>query len=449
MVPRTYHGSAMDVAASGRWQSLVTIVTSSAALVTLAVLGTASRYVADDFGFPIAILRHGFWKSQWIWYRTWSGRVSATFASTSLAVIGDWTPAVLPALIILAWVIAAAIAAKRLGAVDSWSAAAIGVAFVYACCDGAAQPYQTLLWQTGSLTYAVPLVAVTAMVLLVLAKQTRAWIDMAIALLALFIAMFSETLAVCSVLVAVVVAVLAPSNVRRRAMFAVAGALTGLAVVVLAPGNAVRRAHFPRSAPLSAEIRMTAEVTVAYFANFFRRAGVQFLLMLTVSLIATRPGAVRPRTALAATAIAVAAALVLVYLPVHVGYGRPPARGLITADFFLFSAVFFAGAAAAHQVRGATRIAVMAATALLLIAGPCAAVLYNVRLAGGAQSFARRWDSMDARLRASRGKDVIVGMPVTVGGLAFLSPDPRAEINRTVAEFYGVRSITNAQPSVP
>src|SRR5437764_15118868 len=87
-----------------RFAKLTLAITTSAALLTLAVRGIFIRWFADDYWVAAATATHGFWGGQAYWYRAWSGRYVFNFVVALLETVGPVTAPALLALTVLALV---------------------------------------------------------------------------------------------------------------------------------------------------------------------------------------------------------------------------------------------------------------------------------------------------------------------------------------------------------
>src|SRR5438128_5060149 len=165
----------------------VLLVASGVALAVLCVRGICVRYNADDYWTASIVARLGFWKSQSFWYERWSGRFAYTFLIGIVEAIG---PRIVPALVALAmasWFAATLALLRRLRIEYP---AALAMAFAYAAAEGAPDVPQSILWQTGLLTYVVPIAGITAWLATTVDRERVRWYD---AVLPFLLAGFSES----------------------------------------------------------------------------------------------------------------------------------------------------------------------------------------------------------------------------------------------------------------
>jgi hypothetical protein len=423
---------------------------SAVAVATFAWLGLYSRYLADDYGVAVGVRTQGFFGAQVESYRAWSGRCASTFFSALLALGGPAITPYVTVVLLLLWCVAAERALASLipglRAEARWLFALI---FVWAACDGAFDLFQSLLWQTGAVTYVLPLVFLLATVAAIAKGR-----PLAIPAVLAFLTSASSEILAASLTVAMAICVVGTfargGGLKPRPAFVAGliGAALGLAVVAAAPGNAVRRAHFPAAPPLLTELAMTVKQSGQYAASFVERAGAQAALVFFAAILVASfvPPENRRKAVLAAWLSAAAAVAVANFIVIDTGYGYPPGRGLVTTDVFVFGAIAMSGFAASRVLTDVRRQAMVAiVVALLILAGPVRTIFLNAALVPAARSFAERWDATDARLRSSPGASVTVDVPVKVGGIIWVTPYPAHPMNRAMAEYYGLRSLATFQ----
>src|SRR5579859_7620442 len=155
------------------------MILGTAAAVALAILcwsGGYVRYKADDFWTASIVTRLGFWKSQTWWYERWSGRFAYTFLIGIVELIGPMIVPALVTIVIAAWIAATFALFRKLLFAYPLPCAVI---FVYAVAEGAPDVPQAILWQTGLLTYVVPIAGLTAWLATTTGRQSIRWYDAA------------------------------------------------------------------------------------------------------------------------------------------------------------------------------------------------------------------------------------------------------------------------------
>jgi len=387
--------------------------TCAAALAMYCWLGTYVRYLGDDFCTAVALAAKGFWHSQSYWYNEWTGRYAFTFAVTAAELLGPRIVPFLPALLIAAW---------SFVAVRSFRSAA-AIAAVYAIIDGARDPYQSVLWQTGLFTYAVPLVLMTA--------WCGAWlrrdddrvrpIDVIVPLLA---GGFSETAAIGNVIFFALAALFAAK--RRPFVAAAAAALVSLAIVAAAPGNAMRASAAVLHGGTSAALFR------ALFDDLLMEAAAFPQLLLVFAAAASfTPRRASRRMALFAALLVVGCAAGS-ELASFLALGRPlPLRALIVVHFFSVIAAAIWGACFEAK-------ALFVALLVLALGAPAVTAVRNLRAVPAERATARSLDDLDTRLR---GGATVVDAPDAIHGVAMITSDPASWSNGCIADFYRLPSV--------
>jgi hypothetical protein len=368
----------------------VVIGATGVALALLSFRGLFVRWVADDFWTAAAVKTHGFGGAQVWWYRVWSGRFAYTFLATAIQML---TPRVAGALVTLVVITLLVVVAR-------FTNLPLAFALVYATLLGTYDVPQSLLWQTGLLTYTLPLI------------------------LPVIGAGFSEIGALAQI---------AAFAIWRK-WWMLAASLAIFAVVAAAPGNAVRRSLYPSATHI-------VEHTLASTAMFFidEIGGCGAALVLVFCAASRWPWKTEWKRW---TAAAIAVALLAHAVTFATLSQPPPSRSLIVPHAFLVVAVAAIGA----TVRWRKWMDII--LILACIGGPLVDACQIARSIPPARRFARAWDALDAQLRAAKGRDVVVvGVPGMVGTIVFITHDPRTLMNPAMAAYYGLHSIAAAPVS--
>jgi hypothetical protein len=457
-------------------------------VVWTAYLGSLSRYLADDFCTAGTLREMGFLGSQSYWYQSWSGRFSFTFMISLTHLVGPrltpWLPGICLALAGGAlWFLAQRLA--RLAEIRApWTAGILpAAACLVATLAAAPNLYQSVLWQTGLITYFVPLILLTAYVgwlLWVVSLESngrRGALSLMVSAVIPFLAGgFSETFVsvqTTGLVVAVVVALLAArgptrTHLARHLVCGLAGSLLALLVVALAPGNAVRQGLMPEPPGLMLLLertwhdvyvfgaRMVRGNPLSLFAPFAVAYTVTFAGMRGVESVGDSHGrGIWPWIAgTIGVSLAAFAAMAAAMAPSEYALSAyPDGRIVITAVF----AVVMAAALGGYLLAGMTRQllarkgqralrAMSFAVAAALLLGVVAVCLRNS--AGyfqDARGFAAAWDARDASIHAAlaRGEnDIPVASLTHMAGLGEVSRDPDDWVNRCLADAYGLKRVT-------
>jgi hypothetical protein len=293
-----------DLARRRLWLPLaiVGVLTGALLLAAHAYMGTFSRYLADDF-CTASTLRHlGFLGSQANWYQTWTGRYAYTFVVSLTQVFGPGLTPWLPATVLVAWAAAVVYAVRRLqGPKTPWMiAAAIAAIHIVGTLTGSPNVYQSLYWQTGMVTYTLPLV---------LAVFYGTWLWQSAAgeseprlrsaaagvslVAALLLGGFSETYvalqttALALLLLSIPLLVARPKRVRAAVVVGaglIGSVLAGL-TIALAPGTQVRRSLMPAAPELASWTEATLRDGYLFLARTVKGSPEVVLLALLVPLL--------------------------------------------------------------------------------------------------------------------------------------------------------------------
>ena len=408
-----------------RAAAVVVAFTTASALTVLCVRGFFVRWFSDDFAIPACVTRFGFWGAQAEWYRIWSGRFTFNFADALLAVIGPHSAMFVAPLTTIAIVAALRSSLRR------WP---LALAMSWAILLGTSDVPQSVLWETGLLSYALPLAAFAWWIGNSSERTEWRWFDAAVPFIA---GGCSET----EVLVQIVICATAFGAWRRKPMLAgLLASLLCLAAIAMSPGNAIRRSLAPPMPPTVQVISATAVDVASFFADALTRSGLMLLVVFLVAMFAAprvprRVAMVAVLCAIGGAAISFAAGEFALAVPL-------PQRARLIAWALIVAGAAAAGAALPPTKRWISAVATVTLIAALL---PVVSAIQLAREIPEARAFAGRWDRLNAFLRRNRGRDVLIyDAPGSVGTLRFLYHDP--ERNSPIAAIYGLRSVT-AMPS--
>ncbi len=397
---------------------------TASALAVLCYRGIYIRWFADDYWTAGITATHGFWGGQALWYRIWSGRYVFTFVQTLLISMGPRASIFLVTIATLG--MAAALRARL-----RWPLALV---MAYAILLGTSDVPQSLLWQTGLLSYTIPLAVFVWWLGNAAGREELRWFDFVVPVAT---GGCSET----GVLAQIVVCAIAFAAWRRKPMLgALFGSLISLIIIAAAPGNLVRKAAYPAMPPLLHVLEATASDAGAFLANTFAGSGIALLVVfLAAALFA-------PRVSRRLTIVAVLCAIVCVlvtFAPAQaILLTALPLRARIVPYAFVVAAVAAAGATVPWQERWRGPLA---AALIVTSVAPLITAVQMAREVPQARTFARRWDRLDAFLRTNRGKEVFVDhAPGMAGTLLFIAHDPAG--NRFMRDTYGLRSLASMPP---
>ena len=471
------------------WAGIVLGVSMMIPLGMHAFMGGFARYIADDFCTLGTLRRLGFFGSQVNWYENWSGRFSFTFVVNLTQLVGPKLTPILPALALVLWLLAVCFLILRW---QRWlrTTASIILAFavsgfvIFATLEGSPNVYQSLYWQTGMLTYTLPLILLTAYLgwLLFYAdghpdKIQSSWAIPASGAAAFVFGGFSETYV--SVQTALLVALFILSTImlkgkKRRQVNAflgagIVGSLLAMLVIVIAPGNLIRRGLMPPSPdPLELIKKSLYDVYIFSVISFRRQpyiVALSVILPALVGFLTYQGGSLNKPLCSGDWAWwlcplvvipALTAGLILAsIMPSEYAISSyPDGRVLIMPAYFLFLGMTLWGLSLGSRLRS---LFVIQREWILSIASGafglsvCALLVFGFVSARTladqvpvARQYAQAWDKRDLTLK-NIGEDQDEPIPVPslrhMGFLAEIGYDPDEWINRCVAQAYGVDAV--------
>lgn len=449
-----------DVRKSGDASLLATAATLLAAaavvaaLVVIARIGWFSRMLSDDYCTAARLERLGFFGSLAAWYSDWSGRVGYYAIKAAFEAPGRWTIPFTGALFALLLSAAATLLVRNTLGTTPRRALLAGAALAAAIVAGSPHPNHTVFWQTGAITYTLPMIILIVWGALLARPITTPRPFFAFTVSAAVFAV-SGTLSETTLAIQLAAVLCAAVAVRRTshiwsAFGALAGTLIAAVVLTSAPGNAVRAAYFPPRGSL-VDAATDAVVGTAAFTLDELQTLAAVIAFAAGLLAASRAERGTSRGALA---IALICGVVLPWTGVVPSLwalsGRLPERVLHPPHVLIMIACGALGAAAAVALRlsSAFRRNVTTTLAAAVLAIACAIAAYSMTFwIDPAAEGAATLDAIVRDLeRAPDGAHVIVYGPDIVGDLSFAARDPKYLSNLCVADYFGLASVRTVPP---
>ncbi|HEV7666176.1 MAG TPA: DUF6056 family protein [Chloroflexota bacterium] len=456
-------------------------------IAAYAYRGWFARYTADDYCTAGLQRAAGFVGAQVDWYQNWSGRFSYYFVVGLFELVGPAIVQVLPAVALLALIAAGGWALRPVAVRQRWpvptlTATLVSTAVALICVQGAPNVDQSLFWQTGMLTYVLPLVLLTVSIgwlaRVWAADAVSRWALLGNGVLLLVTAGLSETslgvqltLLVFAVAFALLVRPVRATAVSTFLVVGLVASLIGAVLVVIAPGNYLHELRVTGRVHSVSELPDAFRAGIDFVGLFARavqfRARVGVVLALGLSIWLGLHGARVNRAASTGQAWLgrvglglgiVVCGWVLLLAAIVPGYFAQqwdvPERAQIVpvwvAALGLCGVGYLLGEALGQAARRRSQLdrvlaapawnAVLVALAVVsLLALPTALAQVPVDTA-----YAAEWDALDAtiRERALSGDQVTVERTLPPHfGFEFLTSDPTYYPNPCVAQFYGLTSI--------
>jgi hypothetical protein len=416
-------------------------------LVVYASIGTFARYTADDYCWAGILRTEGFFKAQIQWYTGYSPRYAFTFLVNLVELAGPAIVPFLPALAILVWLATLAWTFAQFGLKVS-HAVLVAEAAAFAIFQTAPDLPQSLYWQTGMLTYLLPLVLATFLIGWIRRNSEREWAPIVGGVVTFVAGGLSETYLIpqnvaLTLALAAAVALRARRSTVLHLACALAGGVLALLVIVTAPATTYRVGGPP------ADLLSSATAAIATATEQIRRLVRYFpLTMLFCLALPTVIGTGQIRIATRwfwLVTAAVAITFPFCYFPsFFANNGNPPARALIVPGSILISYLLWVGALLAPLVKQRLTIVARVGVAAVLTVAPLMATLTSLPERALAAEQAALWDAGDHYIRASRDAgelDISVPPRPRYLGEAFVTSDRANWFNVCVARYYGVRTI--------
>jgi len=472
-----------------KWAGVVLGALMMIPLIVHAYLGGFSRYIADDYCTLGTLKNLGFLGSQLNWYNQWSGRYSFTFMVNLTQLAGPKLTPWLPALAVALWVLSVLCLFLQW---QRWFEAprSIILAFapstlvVFTTLHGSPNVYQSLYWQTGMLTYSLPLILLTAYMAWLLFvndglpdNNRMAWAIPVSGIAAFVFGGFSETYVSVQTALLIVLLILSSLTLRgrkRQQLNAVLGAgvfgsILAMAVIVLAPGTAVRRSLMLPSPDIY--LLITKSIKDVYIFSVITLRRQPFIVLLSVTLPAlvgllTFPDyrARKPvqkgdwiRWFLPLYVIPIITAVMILASIMPSEYAissYPDGRVLIMPVYFLFLGLILWGLTLGYRLRSlieTQKAGTLLAVRLIFGLAVCALGVFGIISARAltgeiptARQYSQEWDKRDQTLKTHSGdQDDPIAIPSLrhMGQLAEIDYSPDYWVNRCVAQAYGVGAV--------
>ena len=447
--------------------------------------GLFSRYLADDFCTAGYYKTQGFIASMQFWRLTWSGRYSFYFLINSAHFIGQWITPYLTLIVITIWLYILFVLFRQVFRIIGISYVVLPIILLagivlYSTLDGTPDLYQSLYWQTGLLTYVVPLLFLTgygAIALNRISSNTQtSWGGLGLSAGITFVAGgFSETYVTLQVVAVLAflttVSIFLKGEARRSVILFLSaglfGAIISMILVITAPGNFARLSFMPEPLTFTEVVYLALRDTFMFSKLSFYNNPLSSIIALLVpgllvfylplrqnrkeSFVSIKRDKVIPF--LIGIPIMAYIFIAGTIAPSYYATGvYPVERALITSQFVLIIAFtswsllvgiflrrYFMNDALHSPI-------IMLLIVVLLISGAYHSSQKTLSGLPEGQIYANLWDARDDNIRqeVALGAQEIsaASLPHISPGLAELSADPNDWINRCLASYYGLSNVT-------
>lgn len=457
------------------------------AVASYAYLGSFSRYLADDYCTAAILEAEGFFGSQSYWYTMWTGRFGYTFAMNVVELFGVGAAPILPALLLLTWLVVLTWVVSQISGMLAGQSRSIMVSLAFATVmlfhlvHTLPDIGMTLYWQTGSVNYLIPLILTCLLVGMASrwATQPGTLTHRELAtfgLIAVLIPGFNEThtivqLGAFAVILASLILLSDRAVIRRFLPLVGVGLFStvlGFLIVYVAPGNEARRALSPEPGPWPEVLRVSLDGTNRFLIGYVNYQRATLATAVVIAIIAwasythtaqklPHPTARQSMLFLLISANCLYAVVVLCYLPSKYLLGNVSPRSMATAAFAvtlllaLWSLLLgywlarWSGACSAWISQRV--LLVMGALALVLAmwSGPLHIAELALADRSDFSAYARAWDQRHDYLLSQSGVNTGNVEIAAIGNRVIpvdVTVDPAHWINDCMARYYDVDSVT-------
>ncbi|MBP9759254.1 hypothetical protein KBD45_06165 [Candidatus Dojkabacteria bacterium] len=230
-------------------------------LVSVYFLFTTSSYVrfwADDFCSSVLLRTNGYWNSQIIWWKSWTGRYSYIAFLDLFELFGTNGARVLP-------IILAALFTLPLVLLFG----VVGLLILPIILVNSPNIIQSFYWMTGSLNYFAPFVLLN-FYLLIIFKPLKKYNSILIFLLLFIATGFSEAFGIANMLFLLFLYLITTNTNRRKFIITgIIATISSLVLMSLSPGNDARSATVSHPANLFELIKSTLIYSKWYLVHLF------------------------------------------------------------------------------------------------------------------------------------------------------------------------------------
>jgi hypothetical protein len=460
-------------------------------LLAHAILGSYTRYIADDWCTAATVHSQGLIQAQCTWYMNWSGRYTFTFSVSLIELIGIRLVPYLPSLALGFWLAVTTWTVHQFRAWGSGSIARsisvlIASLLIFTVLKNIPNVHQSLYWQTGMLTYIAPLIFATIIVgifIYTLRKEIAHRLRGSMLILAVLTAIaggFSEmyvAMQTVAFLIAIVIFLTISSDDRNRLIAGLLvagllGSIVSMAIIFFAPGNEIRQALTPDSPGLFSVIGLSLNFAIRFIGKSILLSPVPTSLALFIPALITfslplnggglgeiyrRLDQRRLFSFLILSPFVGYFLIVSSMAPSVYGVSAfPEDRTLTIPQFVLISTIIFWGSVGGLAVKKRagwiakykTRITIIGCclVAVLLFLGPILSANRNFTQVPTLRAYADRWDARDRQIRAAQKSGATqLAVPALgfTGGLSDIKDDPDYWVNRCFANYYGLETVVS------
>lgn len=421
-----------------------------AALATYAWRGWYARYITDDFCTAGYLRDLGYIEAMKFHRGHWSGRFSYFPVKGALELIGNETPRIIPTAMMILFTVAVAYAVRSLLEPRSRLLVfLVAATATYALVDASPSMLNiagSWFWETGSLTYILPLIVFTFWLGLFAWRRPLPVTCAASAALMFFAGGLSETSLAAQGAVTGLLLVSAVWYRARREMWISAwgllATLGALAIMGSAGGTVARSVMHTKPRPLGATVLLTLDYANRFLGWHVFASGVALLPLIATGIaLGMHVERLSGRAVRVIVTTAIGAYLATFVPSAWLLPWTVPERALDVPNYFVALALFAAAVGTGSRMRGRLPDRAVTAAIALLVVVPLLSIAGNAEAVPRAREFAGHFDEMDRFLETQKGKDAVLKDGQWALGPAILGVKETFWVNECVSRYYGLRSL--------
>jgi hypothetical protein len=456
------------------WHHYLLIVLISIGLGIYAYLGNFTRMLADDYCSVSTANRLGLIGSTWHWYLNWSGRYTAFAADWAILKfsLGPYNlHYIVPATIFL-WLACITsmlfLYLRKKGEAAFLHSSILAGIFLFTVFLLSPNIPQSLFWWNGMRSYVLPLVALTAYILLYQIINEYTKMSLAVQCALGFILFFAsgglgETAAVAqTIFILFLVGVHRWKGPGKSAgevivlSSSLAGAIFSLLVVILSPGNAIRQALLPPPPELIPLVAISLQAYGIFISGFLlepvKAIGLTGAILISVWIGGQYKDSSPGQKRLIVLFLLGGFALSFVCFPPGVyGYSAPPpTRTMIIPVFYFVGSILYAGFLTGCWLTGRSkrRTIWLDSNAFILVtvlAVGFSLAATTIRWLNEREvyiNFAKEWDAVDAQILQAKADNMeFINIPAMDGWARLDRPNenPKFWATACYTAFYGIQ----------
>lgn len=433
------------------------------------------RLYGDDYCTSAMLKKFGYWQSQLNWYGTWSGRFTYNLFVHFSELLGIGFTKVLPVILLTSLILSFTFALYGFYRKSYMSCLVISSIVMSLIVFNSPNIYQTLYWQTGSLTYLIPFIFLNLIIALIgKYYNSLSRLDAKVILLLLLLSFlsggFSESYVVLQtcILSCFLLLSIAKNKIKNNINLylltvPLVGSIISMFIVAIAPGNKIRQSLLPESQNIFIVVRDTLCGTMKYLYSFYSNPiyTMSFFVVLFIGLYFTSRLYQSIRINIRVAFVLVLAVSVVVILSIASIYAPgiyalsefPPSRTLSMAAYVMIISAFIIGSIIGSLLNNylnktlSLKFNTLWSGVIVLISVILFPLIVETNrvVYGNIKNYSISWDIQEKEINdqlniGSKNLEIIWINPI--GDLPDMQPSSNGWVNGCMSDYFGVDTIT-------